>query len=390
MARLKPKDVFIPNTADELTAAWVGDALRDAGVDCAVGDIAVEPLGGGVGMTGQTVRVRIDGEGAPVTAVAKFAASQAQTRGITESYDSYAREIRFYQRYADRVPVRTPAYLGGDYDPGTHGQPGPRTIRLIESLPVSVKRWISRNTVKYLRPTKRRYALLIEDMGDAGTVHDLVDPPGPDAIRAAMDALAGLHAAFWHAPELDQDDETFVHMVTPTPTLLSDVARTAALDVAEQRYAWCGDLARERLEDATRRFADDVVLTNTRHALVHGDSRSDNFMFAPEGTAIILDWAMVSRGHPGYDVGYFLSSCLDPDRIHELAGHVEHYHAALTSHGVEFDAAELRQGVEAAYRINAVFQLLVLTVFEGQGDNTGIEMADRWLPRVAAGLTHDW
>jgi hypothetical protein len=73
-----------------------------------------------------------------------------------------------------------------------------------------------------------------------------------------------------------------------------------------------------------------------------------------------------------------------------LAGHVEHYHAALTSHGVEFDAAELRQGVEAAYRINAVLQLLVLTVFEGQGDNTGIEMADRWLPRVAAGLTHDW
>ena len=123
------------------------------------------------------------------------------------------------------MPVRTPAYLGGDYDPGTHGQPGPRTIRLIESLPVSVKRWISRNTVKYLRPTKRRYALLIEDMGDAGTVHDLVDPPGPDAIRAAMGALAGLHAAFWQAPELDQDDETFVHMVTPTPTLLSDVKR---------------------------------------------------------------------------------------------------------------------------------------------------------------------
>jgi hypothetical protein len=386
----KPKDAFIPNTPDELTAAWVGEAMRAAGTSCQVDAVAVEPLGGGVGMTGQTVRVRIDGEGAPATAVAKFAASQAQTRGITESYDSYAREIRFYERYADRVPVRTPAFLGADYDPGSHGQPGPRTAKVIESLPVAAKRWISRNTVKYLRPSKRRYALLIEDMGDAGDVYDLNDPPGPGEFRAAMDALAGVHAAFWKSPELDADDETFVHMVTSTPTLLSDVARTAALAVASERYDWCGAVERERLEEATHRFADDVVLTNTRYALVHGDSRSDNFMFAPDGTAIILDWAMVSRGHPGYDVGYLLSSCLDADRVDELAGHVEHYHDKLASHGVDFDAAELRKGVDAAYRINAVFQLLTLTVFEGQGDNTGMDMADQWLPRVAAGLTHDW
>lgn len=386
----KRKDAFIPNTPDELTAAWVADALRGAGAGGDVRDITVEPLGGGVGMTGQTVRVRIDGDDCPTSAVAKFAASQAQTRGITESYDSYAREIRFYQRYADRIPVRTPKYLGADYDPGTHGQPGPGVVKIIESLPVGVKRWISRNTVKYLRPTKRRYALLIEDMGDAGSVYDLHDPPGDEELRSALEALAGLHAAFWKSPELDRDDETFVHMITSTPTLLSDVARTASLDVAEQRYDWCGAAERQALDAATRRFPENVVLTNERWALVHGDSRSDNFMFAPDGTAIILDWAMVSRGHPGYDVGYLLSSCLDADRIGSLGPLVEHYHQALTGHGVEFDPAELRRGVDAAYDINAVYQLLTLTVFEGQGDNTGVDMADMWLPRVAAGLTHDW
>ena len=311
----KPKDTFIPNTPDELTAAWVGEALRGAGETCTVDDIRVEPLGGGVGMTGQTVRVRIEGDGAPATAVAKFAASQAQTRGITESYDSYAREIRFYERYAERVPVRTPKYLGADYDPGTHGQPGPVVVRIIESLPVGVKRWISRNTVKYLRPTKRRYALLIEDMGDAGAVYGLGEPPGDDELRAALTALAGVHASFWKSPELDQDDETFVQLVTSTPTLLSDVARTAALSVAEARYDWCGPAEREALETATHRFPENIRCANERWALVHGDGRSDNFMFSPDGEAIILDWAMVSRGHPGFDVGYLLSSCLDADRI---------------------------------------------------------------------------
>jgi len=99
---------------------------------------------------------------------------------------------------------------------------------------------------------------------------------------------------------------------------------------------------------------------------------------------------MVSRGHPGFDVGYLLSSCLDADRIDSLGSLVERYHGTLAGLGVDFDPAELRRGVDAAYEINAVLQLLTLTVFEGQGDNTGSEMADLWLPRVAAGLTHTW
>ena len=70
--------------------------------------------------------------------------------------------------YAHRLPVRTPRYFGADYDPGSSGQPGPRLAAFVDALPVGVKIWISRNTRKYLRPTKRRYALLIEDMGSAG------------------------------------------------------------------------------------------------------------------------------------------------------------------------------------------------------------------------------
>ena len=81
---VKAKDAFIPNTPAELTAAWVGEALRTAGADASVSAITVEPLGGGVGMTGQTVRVRIDGDGAPGTAVAKYRRAPCLSESASE------------------------------------------------------------------------------------------------------------------------------------------------------------------------------------------------------------------------------------------------------------------------------------------------------------------
>lgn len=115
---------FIPNAPGELTPEWITAALRRTGAQGSVTGLTVEPLSdGGIGMTGQTVRVRLecsaDADGIPDTVIAKFAASDPQTRGLIEVYDSYAREIRFYQRYAERMPVRVPTYFGADYDPGS-------------------------------------------------------------------------------------------------------------------------------------------------------------------------------------------------------------------------------------------------------------------------------
>ena len=66
------------------------------------------------------------------------------------------------------------------------------------------------------------------------------------------------------------------------------------------------------------------------------------------------------------------------------------YRAALASHGVTLDEVELQDAIHAAYRVVAVQQLLALSVLEGTDDMTGAEMADLWLPRLAAGLTHRW
>lgn len=401
---------FIPNAPDELTPEWVNDALRGAGVAGTVTGVAVEALStGGVGMTGQTVRVRLDRVGgvdlhstaeespvprrelaaAPETLVAKFAAADPKTRGLIETYDSYAREIRFYQRYAGRLPVRVPRYFGAAYDPGSSGQPGPFMRRMVDALPVRAKIWISKNTVKYMRPSKRRYALLIEDLGSEGSIHDLADPPDDAQVAAALEVLAAIHAEFWHDRSLAGDD-TFDVITTTTPRLFADVARARSLPVARGRYDWLGDPEAALLLEATERFAADLDLVNRPDTLVHGDPRSDNLMYRPDGSVILLDWALTANGHPGWDVGYLLSSCLCHERIGACDALVAGYEAALARRGVKLDGADLRRGIDATYRIVAVQQLLALAVLDGNEQLTGAEMADLWLPRLVAGLGHAW
>lgn len=385
---------FIPNAPDELTPEWVTATLRRAGAQGSVTGLTVEPLsGGGIGMTGQTVRVRLecsaDADGIPDTVIAKFAASDPQTRGLIEVYDSYAREIRFYQRYAERMPVRVPTYFGADYDPGSSGQAGPVMRHLVDALPVGVKIWISKNTVRYMRPSKRRYALLIEDMGAFGSVHDLTSPPDDDQVAAALDVFAAIHARFWNDASLAGDD-TFDVITTTTPRLLCDVARARALPIACDRYGWLGDEERSRLLEACDRFGADLARLNQPVTLVHGDPRTDNLLYTPDGSVILLDWALTANGHPGWDVGYLLSSCLGHERIGARDALVAGYRAALVSHGVTLDEVELQDAIDAAYRVVAVQQLLALSVLEGTDNMTGAEMADLWLPRLAAGLTHRW
>lgn len=370
------------------------DALRATGVRGTVNGLSLEPLStGGTGMTGQTVRVRLDpgadADDIPATVVAKFAAADAQTRGVIETYDSYAREIRFYQRYASRLPVRTPRYLGAAYDPGSSGQPGPVLRRVVDALPVRTKVWISKNTTKYMRPSKRRYALLIEDLGSSGTIHDLADPPADAQIAAALDVFAAIHAEFWNDPSLAGDD-TFDTIITTTPRLYADVARARSIDVARGRYGWLEPAQEALLVEATERFGADIEVLNRPITLVHGDPRTDNLMFDVDGSVIVFDWALAANGHPAWDVGYLLSSCLSDDRLGSLAPLVAGYEAALASHGVDVDGDDLRAGVDAAYRANAVQQLLALAVLDGTDELTGAEMADLWLPRILAGLGHEW
>ena len=65
--------------------------------------------------------------------------------------------------------------------------------------------------------------------------------------------------------------------------------------------------------------------------LMHGDLRLDNLFFEGE-RVLFIDWQLVRRGPPMYDIAYLLSCGLtDEASAHEL---IESYHRALVREGV--------------------------------------------------------
>lgn len=376
---------FIPSTAEDLTAEWVDDALRSVGVlhgGDHVRSIRVAHLSyGGVGLSGDTVRVFLEGEGSglPASLIAKFPTAVVANRGMIEGFDGYAREIAFYRDLATEVPVRVPGHFGSAMDPARFAGATDVAAKVVDWLPSRAHLALTADITKFMRPTKRRYVLLIEDMGADTVVHDLEEPPSVEQLCEVAGCLADLHASFWGRRDLADHPATRT-LVTEIPRVFVNVLRGRCRPIAEARWgAWLTDADRRRLDEATDRFADDLAVINEPHTFVHGDPRSDNILFGA-GDPIMLDWAMSSVAHPGYDIGYLLGSSLrrvDKGRAGEV---LDAYLGPLGDAGVRLERAELVRGVAASARVGLVLQMNSLAVLEGgYGDNLP---ADLWLPRL--------
>ncbi|MDW3219539.1 MAG: phosphotransferase [Acidimicrobiales bacterium] len=386
---------FIPGSPGDLTPDWVTHAMRDAGAlpHGRVREIRIESISdGGTGFTGETVRVTLTtegAEGAPETLIAKFPTRDRQNRGMLENFDAYAREIRFYREFAHRMPCPTPTYLGGAFDEGSSFTGSPLASRIVDALPAPVQLAVTRDVTRFMRASKRRYALLIEDLGGDTTVHDLIDPPDDDQLAAALDVLASVHAAFWNDRSLAGND-VFRTILTRTPRLYQTVGRRRCLPLARERWSdWFTDEHERLLHDALDRFGSDVALVNEPITLIHGDPRSDNILYRDDGQVVLLDWALAAFAHPGYDVGYLLSSCLSEDRLSSANDLVAGYERALVERGVDVDRADLRAAIAATYRGQAVQILMSIAVLQSDSYD-GDSMDDLWMPRIVAGLAHDW
>jgi hypothetical protein len=305
----------IPARLAELTPQWLTGALRSRGVLASerVRAVSIEPIGAGVGYTGQVARLQLDFEAgafeAPRTLIAKLPTLDRRTRAAAEMLGAYEREIRFYEEIAPGFPVRVPRCFFSAMDPGAAPGTDLRVARFLERLPPRLLAWALRFSRWLAGLSRRRFVLLLEDLAPARAGDQVM---GCSLERAAevMDAMAAMHAAFWG--ERDLSRLPWLARVDVAPRLghtLFCRARPAFDRLYGERLpARCHALASWLERNA---LGLGRALAARPFTLLHGDLRLDNLFFGADGPAF-TDWQSPARGPALYDVAYFLTATLEP------------------------------------------------------------------------------
>lgn len=177
MMTQEPDDTeFIPATLNAITADWLTQALRRAGILklAKVVAIEVQPIVAGSGFVGQTARLIIEYDEREASALTslfvKLSSADPTVRQQLRKVGLYETEAGFY-----------------------------RDVAPLPDLPMPVPR-------PYLSLYNERTGeclLLLEDLGQAEFGDNLTGCSSPDAMIAVRQ-LGLLHAHFWGAPFLKQ------------------------------------------------------------------------------------------------------------------------------------------------------------------------------------------
>ncbi len=308
---------------DEVTADWLSEVLDRAGLlsGASVTSCSTERLVA-MSFTGVLQRVQLDYDRdlpqLPRSLVAKFSAADTGLRDTVSSMGFYEREVSFYRDLAGTTPVPVPSC----YHAAVDGEDG-RCVILLEDLTSS-------------RPGRTAGACSIDD------------------IRAAVDAVAALHASRWETPTDDLpgwlDPDTFA---TPTevasafadlwPAFLAKLS----IPISDQIRRF-GDWATNRVEPVMRRMYHDDPLT-----VVHNDYQADNLLFGsgPEhASVIVLDWQLVSCGRGPLDLAYLLSGSMTTDDRRRYEREIlDRYTGAVRGSGLrDYDPADCLSDYRAA------------------------------------------
>ncbi len=387
--RYKIADKTAPQFPEELTAEWMTEAMRAAGTiadSARATSVDLGSLGGdGRPMTGELVRCTMEYEpvgAGPEHVVAKFASRERIVKGLIEQSNSYAREIYFYRDLAESVPIRAPRHYGSGLTPG-RSRDSAGAARIVDALPAWFQLILVKDPTKLMRPTKRHYALLLEDCSGGTVVYNMVTPPSVEKLSESLGSLAKLHAAYWGGADQVAGHPSLGWLGTRTPKLYNNELRLRSLEVAREHWSdWWQDSHTEMVLDAGARLIKDIPSVNEPLTLVHGDPRSDNWLFAADGgdEPIVLDWTLQAIGHPAWDVSYVLSSSVESRDLASVPSLVDGYLEALRSEGVHVDSDDFWKVIRAGWRVQVVLMALSVRVTsKGYGDAA---FYDFWGPRV--------
>jgi thiamine kinase-like enzyme len=295
--------IALPLEVDELTPAWLSDAL-DTDVD------AVTVLDRHSGTTGRA-RLALSGHrSVPPTAFAKLAPFDAAQRKFVNRQGMGVVEARLYRDLSPELPVRIPRAWFADFVGDGTG-------------------------------ADDRYVMLLEDLETTGCRFPTRDDADIEArIFDIVEQLARLHARYWETPRFGTRGD--LSWIAPRSTGSGDggagMVRRAIDDLADQLPAGFVELAElyeERAQGVMALYREGAC------TLVHGDPHLGNlFVDSANGDRTgFLDWAMIARAPGIRDVAYVLANSTPTElrRAHERAL-LDRYRAVLAEEGVTLAA----------------------------------------------------
>jgi hypothetical protein len=371
---MPPRPLAVPETADDLTPAWLTAALSEAGVlrHGAATAAEWERVGQEHGFTGLVARVRPRYEGAdgdePRSLIAKlpmaegdvvsgYRARQERDPALARRhYERCVREERFYRE------------IGASFAPALY--------------------------YSAVDDVRRRVVLLLEDL-TAGRQGDVLRGCSVEDAALVIEAIAPFHARWWgeRAP-----GRAFPRRGADHEARQERYDRQADLFLERYRHALPG--AARSIVDALRSGLASVLdaLSERPHTFIHADLHLDNVMFdgRDEGrSAVVLDWQTATVGSAAWDVVLFVFGSLSvEDRRDAEAALLDRYAALLAEHGVRgYTVEDLRADCRLAmlaWLAGMVGWLTSLDATELTGRERALQQAVLGDGRlVAALLDHD-
>lgn len=262
----------IPSSIDDVTAPYLAEVTG-----LPITGVRAEQIGAGVGVIGAVYRAHLEGEGCPPSIVVKLPGLDEAAVFTGSVLRMYIREVRFYDRMAERVPVRVPEALHTALDEETSA-----------------------------------FVVVMEDLGALRVIDQVAGMDLTDAERA-VDGLAAWHATFWGEGERLAEEGVTVSLADPIyPAILPMVFGEGWEKVtAEIGVPPSIERAGKAWPDVFAQLLLDLATGPT--TMTHGDYRADNILFTADDQVALLDFQLSGTSSGSYDLAYFVTQSLQPD-----------------------------------------------------------------------------
>lgn len=300
----------IPEGLQDLTAAWLTEALRPTGIVTQVNVISddAEGIDAVRGVVGETVRLNLtydaDATDVPSSLIAKLSSSNSANRAGYHALKMYEREVRFYEQLAPQIELVTPDcyYSAIDLETG-------------------------------------HSVLLLEDLTGGRNINKFGNCSLAEA-ELAISQIAHFHATWWESPQLNEMDWM--------PRLkTTDFQRVQHL--YQQRWGLFLEKVGQILPEPMLQIGENLghhlvnyflYLEDAPRTIRHNDYQPSNMFFqtASNGdlSLVVFDWQLITFGRGVSDVASFLSKGVRSEvrQTHEMVW-LKMYHTTLVEGGVE-------------------------------------------------------